>query len=130
MSAKNYFIAQAIISLTFGLVLTFVPELLGKLYLADPSWLNDGAKFIANCFGTLLISVAVAYWATRNAGVSIGRRALLIVAFLSNLFLAIATTKAILTNVETSAAWGTVIQTLIFGTWSGLLLMKEKVIES
>ncbi len=130
MNPKIYFIAQAIICLTFGLGLTFVPDLLGKLYLTDPNWINEGAKFIAICFGTLLISNAIANWSTRNAEMSIGRRAFLISGFLSNVFLAIVTTNAILTNIETSAAWGTVIQTIIFGIWSGLLLMKEKVSES
>jgi hypothetical protein len=125
MTAKNYFIADAIISLIFGVVLTFIPDYLAKLYLTNPSWLNEGAKVVAECFGTLNISFAVAYWSARNAGPSRGRRALLIVGFFANLFLVIVTAKAIFSNVETNAAWATVVQTLAFTAWSGLLLMKE-----
>jgi hypothetical protein len=129
MNTKNYFIVQSINGLIFGIALTFFSDYMAKQYLTDASWMNEGTKIVAKCYGTILLSFAVAFWSARNAGLSIGRRAMLIIPFLSNVALVILLPIAIFANVETSFAWVTVTISIILAVWGGLLLMKEKIIE-
>jgi hypothetical protein len=127
MNTKNYFTFEAVICLLFGITLTFTPDYLGREYFTDPTWINNGTKLVAQGYGTLLLACAVANWSCRNAELSVGRRALLLLAVVSNVLLLIVHPMAIMSNIETAFTWGTVLICLISAIWGGMLLMKEKV---
>jgi hypothetical protein len=124
MTTKIFFTAESIICLLFGISLTFMADTLATEYLADPAWLNDGFRVVAAGYGTLLLACAVAYWTVRNSGPSDGRKALLLIALISNACLVILHTKAILSGVETAFTWGTVAMCAVFAAWSSLILTK------
>lgn len=126
MNAKNLFTVVAIICLFFGLTLAFATNYMGSQYLTNPSWVNEGAKVVAQGYGSFLIAVAVACWYMRNAGPSIGRKAMLLFLLLSNLALIVIHSMAVFNGVETTVAWVQVLIALIIAGWSGMLFRQEE----
>jgi hypothetical protein len=125
MNAKNLFTVVAILCLLFGLGLTFAPNFMGEQYLTNPSWINEGAKLLAQGWGSLLMVTGVACWYIRNAGPSLGRKVMLLFSLLSNLALIVIHLMAILNRVETSLAWVQVLMALIIAGWAGMLFRQE-----
>lgn len=121
MNAKNLFTFVAVVVLLFGLGLTFAPDFMGAQYLTNPSWINDGTKFIAQGWGTHLIAYAVACWYVRDGGSSSGGRVMLLFVLLSNLALVVIHTVAVLNGVEKASGWGNVLLSLVLVIWSGML---------
>lgn len=121
MNAKNLFTFVAVIVSLFGLGLTFAPEFMAGQYLTNPSWLNDGVKLVAQGYGTQLIAYAVGCWYVRNAGSSLGGKAMLLSVLLSNLALIVIHTLAVLNGVEKATGWGQVLLSVILAVWSGVL---------
>jgi uncharacterized membrane protein len=121
MKAKNLFTFVAVIVLLFGLGLTFAPDFMSEQYLTNPSWLNDGAKLLAQGWGTHLIAYAVACWYVRDAGSSSGGKVMLLFVLLSNLALIVIHTMAVLNGVEKAIGWGQVLLSLVLVVWSGML---------
>jgi hypothetical protein len=121
MNAKNLFTFVAVIVSLFGLGLTFAPEFMAGQYLTNPAWLNDGVKLVAQGYGTQLIAYAVACWYVRDAGSSLGGKAMLLSVLLSNLALIVIHTMAVLNGVEKATGWGQVILSLVLVVWSGML---------
>lgn len=125
MNTKNLFTAVAIVCLLFGITLTFIPDYIGNQYLTDPTMINSGTRLVAQSYGSSLIAIAVALGYSRGAGPSVARKGLVFFVLLSNLALIIIDTMGILNGVETGAAWLTVVISVVFVGWSGLLLGKE-----
>ncbi|MBD2701751.1 hypothetical protein IC229_13960 [Spirosoma sp. BT702] len=122
MNIKNLFSTVSLICLSFGVTLAFFPDYIGNQYLTDPSWINPGAKLVAQGYGTLLIAFAVACWYGRGAEPSLGRRAMIVLILLSDLALVIVHSLAIINKVETPIAWVTVFISVVLTVWSGMLL--------
>ncbi|MFN8357965.1 MAG: hypothetical protein U0Y10_26120 [Spirosomataceae bacterium] len=121
MNAKNLFTFVAIIVSLFGLGLTFVPDFMAEQYLTNPSWLNDGAKLLAQGWGTHLIAYAIGCWYVRNNTSSSGGKVMLLLVLLSNLALIVIHTMAVLNGVEKAIGWGQVVLSLVLVAWSGTL---------
>lgn len=121
MNAKNLFTFVAVIVTLYGLGLTFAPEFMAGQYLTDPSWLNDGVKLVAQGYGTQLIAYAAACWYVRDAGSSLGGKAMLLSVLLSNLALIFIHAMAVLNGVEKATGWGQVLLSLLLVVWSGIL---------
>lgn len=126
MTTKNFFMAEAVLCLLFGIALFFFPVFLGSEYLTNPDWTNEASKIVGKGYGSLLIAVAIANWLTRNSGPSKARHAMVVLGTFANIFLVIIHTMAILGGVETNFTWGTVVLVLIMGIWGLILLPKEK----
>lgn len=123
MNAKNLFTFVAVIVSLFGLGFTFAPEFMAGQYLTNPAWMNenDGAKLLAQAYGTQLITYAAACWYVRDAGSSLGGRVMLLSVLLSNLALIVINTLGILNGVEKVSGWGQVLLSLVLIVWSGML---------
>ncbi|GAB3219668.1 hypothetical protein [Spirosoma arcticum] len=121
MNAKNLFTFVAVIVSLFGLGLTFAPEFMAGQYLTNPAWMNDGAKLVAQGWGTTLIAYAVGCWYVRDAGSSSGGKVMLLLVLLSNLALLVIHTMAVMNGVEKAIGWGQVILSLVLVVWSGML---------
>lgn len=128
MNTKNLFTFVAVIVSLFGLGLIFVPEFMAGQYLTNPSWLNDGAKFIAQGWGTTLLAYAAGCWYVRDAGSSSGGKVMLLLVLLSNLALVVVHTLAVLNGVEKAIGWGQVLLSLVLVVWSGVLFRQRKPI--
>ena len=126
MTFRNLMIAETLVSLGFGLVYLFYPQMLIDDYLVDKTPLNSTGQTIALHYGTLMVSVGIAAWFSRNAQPSVGRRALLIITCLSCLLVCIISFYLLSKGIETSAIIWTVIIPLAFmGGWAGWLLSNE-----
>lgn len=121
MNAKNLFTFVAVVVSVFGLGLTFAPDFMAGQYLTNPAWVNDGVKLVAQFYGTQLIAYAAACWYVRNAGSSLGGKAMLLSVLLSNLALIVIHTMAVLNGVEKATGWGQVVLALVLVVWSGML---------
>ena len=121
MNTKNLFTFVAVIVSLFGLGLTFAPDFMAGQYLTNPSWMNDGAKLVAQGWGTTLIAYAAGCWYVRNDGSSSGGKVMLLLVLLSNLALIVIHTMAVLNGVEKAIGWGQVLLSLILVAWSGML---------
>ncbi|WP_020604158.1 hypothetical protein [Spirosoma spitsbergense] len=121
MNAKNLFTFVAVIVSLFGLGLTFAPDFMAGQYLTNPSWMNDGAKLVAQGWGTTLIAYAAGCWYVRNDGSSSGGKVMLLLVLLSNLALIVIHTLAVLNGVEKAIGWGQVLLSLVLVAWSGML---------
>jgi hypothetical protein len=126
MNTKNFFTLEVINCLVFGIALFFFPDFLGKEYLTNPEWINEGTKIVAKGYGSLLLALGIAFWLARNSGPSIARHALVVLGTFSNIFLIIIHSMAILGGVETAIAWGTVVMALILAIWGLMLIPKER----
>jgi hypothetical protein len=126
MNTRNFFIAEAVICVLFGISLVFFPDMMGKEYLTNPDWINEGAKIIAKGYGSLLLAVGIANWFTRNSTPSKARHSMIILGTFANIFLIVVHTMAIFGGVETNFTWGTVVLVTILGVWGLVLLPKEK----
>ena len=125
MNTKNLFTAVAVVCLLFGVTMAFMPDYIGNEYLADPTMINAGTRMVAQGYGTCLIAIAVALGYSRDAAPSVARKGLLFFILLSDLALIVIHTMAILNGVEKPTAWLTVVISVIFVGWSGLLLGRE-----
>lgn len=121
MNTKNLFTFVAVVVILFGLGLTFAPDFMAEQYLTNPAWVNDGVKLVAQGYGTQLIAYGTACWYVRNAGSSLGGKAMLLSVLLSNLPLIVIHTVAVLNGVEKATGWGQVILALVLVVWSGML---------
>jgi hypothetical protein len=125
MNTKNLFTAVAVVCLLFGITLAFMPDYMGSQYLTDPTLINPVVRMLGQDYGFCLIAVAVALGYSRNAAPSVARKGLLLFILLSNLFLILVHTMAVLNGIEKATAWLTVVISIVFAVWSGLLLSKE-----
>lgn len=128
MNAKNLFTFVAVVVSLFGLGLTFAPDFMGEQYLTNPSWINDGAKLLAQGWGTTLIAYAVGCWYVRDAGSSSGGKVMLLFVLLSNLALIVIHTLAVLNGVEKAIGWGQVLLSVVLVVWSGMLFRQNRPI--
>lgn len=126
MNAKNLFTFVAVIVSLFGLGLTFTPTFMADQYLTNSAWMNQGAKLVAQGWGTTLIAYAVCCWYVRDAGSSSGGKVMLLFVLLSNLALVIIHTLAVLNEVEKAIGWGQVLLALVLAVWSGMLFRQTE----
>ncbi len=124
MNTRNFFTIETILLFLFGLGLTFATDFMGRQYLTNPSWINEGAKLLAQGWGTMLLATGVACWYIRDAGDSLGGKVMLLLLLVSNLALIVIHTLAVLNGVETTLGWAQVLLSLGLAVWSGLLLQQ------
>ncbi len=125
MNTKNLFTAVAVVCMLFGITMTFWPDYIGNQYLTDPNMINPATRMLAQGYGSTLIAIAVTLGYAKEADPSVARKGLVFFVFLSNLALIIIHTMTILSGVETAAAWLTVGISVIFTSWSGMLLGQQ-----
>ncbi|WP_128545135.1 hypothetical protein [Larkinella soli] len=125
MQPKLLFSTVGIICMLFGISLTFTPDLMGDQYLTNPQWINAGARFVAQGWGTTLFAVGMACWYARNAGPSLGRKAMILFILVSNLALVVISSIAVLNGVETALGWAQALLAAGLAAWSGMLFRQE-----
>ncbi|WP_461106025.1 hypothetical protein [Spirosoma koreense] len=127
MNAKNLFSTVAVISSVFGLALVFAPDFMGDQYLANPSWINEGATFLAQGWGVTLIAIGAACWYVRTDGPTLGHKAMLLLLLVVNLGFLLIHIVAIMNGVETALGWVQVVMSVIIAGWAGMLLRQERI---
>ncbi|MBS1529400.1 MAG: hypothetical protein JSU01_03755 [Bacteroidetes bacterium] len=126
MSVKNLFIATGIVTLFFGIMLTFFQETLARMVLTDPT-MSANNQNLATGYGIVLIAIAVGVFAASSSAPSAARRGYVIQITISGLVLAAHDIYSIVsTHVLKSAAWGTVVIVGLLGLWGLMKLMKER----
>jgi|GEM_PF-3335666 len=126
MTAKNLFTTVAILCFVFGLSLLISPEFMAQQYLTDPSWMNDGTRLVARGWGAVLVANAVAYWYVRNLSSQEAQKLMLLLTLVTNLGYLPLHLVGIFNQVETPLAWLQVLMAVVMGTWSAMLLRREK----
>jgi hypothetical protein len=131
MTAKNFFLCQALLNTSFGLGLLFMPQMLVDMYGAQKSDVSGTFDLIARSYGTLLTSLGIMAFLMRDAKPSLARYVYLLGTSLAGLLVTVVHLKAIFQGVENNLAWIIVLSTSLIMFWSGLLVSKEdrKVLE-
>ena len=125
MTTKFFFIAQALVSLVYGLQLLFVPTMLEAVFTSQTLEVSGVLDIISRGYGTLLTAVGIAYWTARDAGASLARRSMLLLPIIGNTLVTIVHIRAILQGTENALGWTTVLITAVLAVWAGLLWSKE-----
>jgi hypothetical protein len=126
MTAKNFFIYQAILSLGFGIPLLLVPLMLTSVYVASLPDTTGTVETLSRGYGTLLIALGILSYMMRNVKAPSARYAFFVSVFIGNLLVTIVHIRAIIIGFENSAGWSTALLTAIAAVWAGLLMTKEK----
>lgn len=126
MTFRNLMIAETLVSIGFGLVYLFYPQMLIDDYLVDKTPLNSTGQTIALHYGSLLITIGFVQWFARNTQPSGARKSILFIPLLSNLFVVIISIYCLSKGIETSAIiWTVIIPLALMSGWAGWLLSKE-----
>ncbi len=125
MTAKNFFIFQALVCLVYGLQLLFVPSMLVAVFTSQIIDMSGVLDVISRGYGTLLTALGISYWTARDAGASIARRSMLLMPAIGNTLLTIVHIRAIIQGSENALGWTTVLIAAVLAAWAGLLLSKE-----
>jgi len=125
MSVKNLFIATGIVTLFFGVMLMFFPDVLARSVLIDPS-MSAGQKALGTNYGVVLVAIGLGLLAARNSVSSAARRGYVIQITVSGLVLAGYDIHDIVSGVCKSAEWGVVAIVGILGLWGLAKLFTER----
>jgi hypothetical protein len=126
MTARNFFIYQAILSLGFGIPLLLVPQMLTDMYGTPHTDTTGTVETLSRGYGTLLIALGILSYMMRNVKASSAKYAFFVSVFIGNLLVTIVHIRAIIIGFENSAGWSTALLTAIAAAWAGLLMIKEK----
>jgi hypothetical protein len=125
MTAKNFFICQAILNIGFGLGLLLAPQMLIDMYGSQKSDVTGTFDLVARSYGTLLTSLGVMAYLMRDSKPSAARYYYLLGTALAGLLVTVVHLKAIFQGVENNMAWLVVLSTSLIAVWSGFLVSKE-----
>jgi hypothetical protein len=125
MTAKNFFICQAILNIGFGLGLLFAPQMLADMYGSQKMDVTGIFDIIARSYGTLLTSLGITAFLMRDAKPSIARYYYLLGTALAGFLVSVVHLRGIFQGVENSMAWLVVLSTSIITVWSGFLVSIE-----
>ena len=126
MTAKNLFLYQTILNLSFGIGLLFVPQMMINMYGVQKVDISGSFDIVARGYGTALIGFGITAYLMRNAKASLARYAFLVATCVAGGLLTILHIRAILRGDENSLGWLIVLLLVIVTAWSGMLLSKEK----
>lgn len=131
MTAKNFFIYQSILNVSFGIGLLFIPQIMIDTYSIHKLDVTDTFDMVARSYGTALTGLGIAAYLMRDAKPSLARYAFLLATCVTGVLVTIVHLKAIFQGVENNMAWLTVLLLVVVTVWSGLLVSKEdrKVLE-
>jgi inner membrane protein involved in colicin E2 resistance len=126
MTAKNFFIFQTFLSVSFGIGLILAPQMLIDMYANQKAEISGILDTISRGYGTLLTAFGILAYLSRNAKPSQLRQAFFISSCIGNTLVTIVHIRAILQGTENTLSWTIVLATAAAAVWSGLLLSKEK----
>jgi len=125
MNSKNYLIAEAIISILFGIALFIMPDQFLQGYMNEGDSLGAVARAVARAYGGILFGAGIIAWQNRHAQGAV-RKSLL------TGFLVIALTGGISSLIElipgnvSSMGWSTVGICVFLAIWALLLLFQKE----
>lgn len=125
MTVKNLFIATGIVTLFFGIMLMFFPDVLAKSVLTDPA-MSASQKALGTNYGVVLVSIGIGLFCARDSMPSAARRGYVIQITVSGLVLAGYDIHDIMSGVCKSAEWGVVAIVGLLGLWGLMKLLKER----
>lgn len=106
MNIKSLFIANAVISLLFGVGFLFTPASLVALYGVK---LSLGGLYIAQLFGATVIGFGILTWSARNVGASDALQSILLALYISSALGFSLSLMAQLSGVVNDLGWSTVV---------------------
>lgn len=127
MSLKTLMIIKAVVCLTLGIILLFVP---GFLYSFFGATLNDAGVFAAREYGAALIGTLMLTWYARNAAESQARRAIILDLFVYDAIGVVITLIATLSGVLNWLGWAVVVLYLFFTVGYGYFWFKKPIAAS
>lgn len=125
MNSKIFFIAEAIISILFGLPLLFIPELYLSSYMLEGDSLGQVGTAVTRAYGGLLCGVGIIAWLNRSA-TGQTRKSLIIGCLIVGVTATISYTLPCINGDATSLAWSTVAVCVFLTIWALILLTKTE----
>ncbi len=119
---KTLMIIKAVVCLTLGLPILFVPGLFYSVFGAS---LGPGGTFAAREYGASLIGNLMLTWFARNAGESQARRALILGLCVYDAIGFVVTLIATVSGVLNPLGWSAVIIYLFFALGFGYFLVRS-----
>ena len=127
MNLKTLMIIKAVVCLTLGIILLFVP---GLLYSFFGATLNGAGVFAAQEYGAALIGTLLLTWYARNAAESQARRAIILDLFIYDAIGVVITLIATITGVLNWLGWAVVVLYLFFAVGYGYFWFKKPIAAS
>ncbi len=125
MTTKNFFTYQALLNISFGLGLLFLPQMMVDMYLVQKGDMSAALDFLARSYGTALTGLGLMAYMIRDSQASLARYVFLLGTMVTGILVTCVHVRAIFQGVENNMAWGTVILLLIVTAWSGWLVSQE-----
>ncbi len=126
MKLKNVMIAKALVCLSFGIPLLFIPVQIMNLYGLE---LDFGGMVMARLYGATLLGNLILMWFAREDSGSLSQRAIILQMFLYNGIGFVITLMATLTGVMNTFGWTAVAIYLFFTIGFGYFeFVKQSVI--
>jgi hypothetical protein len=116
MSLKTLMIIKAIVCLTLGILLLFVP---GFVYSIFGASINEAGAFPGREYGAALIGTLLLTWYARNAAESQARRAIILDLFIYDAIGVVITLIAQLQGLFNLLGWAVVVLYLFFAAGFG-----------
>lgn len=124
MNSKNFFIAEAVISILFGIALLLIPEGFLSSYMNDGDSLGPVARGVARAYGGILAGVGIIAWQNRFAQGAV-RKNLLLGLIVINLTAGVAYLIELINSQVNSMAWTSVGICAVLGIWALVLLISN-----
>ena len=121
MNFKNLMIIKAIVSLTFGILLLAIPDILFSIFGAalGAAGMYTAREYSAALFGNMLLC-----WFAKDAAESDARKAIIIALFVYDLIGFIVTTITVIVGILNPLGWLIVFVYLFFTLGFGYYLFK------
>ena len=121
MNFKNLMVIKALVSLTFGILLLAIPDILFSIFGAT---LGAGGMYTAREYSAALFGNMLLCWFAKDAAESDARKAIIIALFVYDLIGFIVTTITVIVGILNPLGWLIVFVYLFFTLGFGYYLFK------
>jgi len=121
MNFKNLMVIKALVSLSFGILLLAIPDILFSIF---GTTLGDGGMYTAREYSAALFGNTLLCWFAKNAAESDARKAIIIALFVYDLIGFIVTALTVIAGVLNPLGWLIVFVYLFFTLGFGYYLIK------
>ena len=126
MNFRNLMIIKALVSLTFGILLLAIPDILFSIFGAT---LGAGGMYTAREYSAALFGNMLLCWFAKDAAESDARKAIIIALFVYDLIGFFVTTITVIVGILNPLGWLIVFVYLFFTIGFGYYLFKPPLAE-
>lgn len=125
MNSTNFFIAEAVISVLFGILLFLIPEQFLHAYMIEGDSIGAVGRGVARAYGGILLGVGIIAWQFRSTQGAI-RKTMLLGCLVAAATAGTAYLIELISGQVNSMSWISVGMCTFLVVWALILLLKGK----